>query len=194
LTTASWVPAPHGLWGSALWTAENPLETVALAGESWWAVGGIVNFGRCRFLACSVHLDAAAKGRYIGSAHGFLNQLQELNVGLPMVIGGDWNLTVGERQPDEDLPLSKAGKILLMRMREEFGLVSGWSLCNPGVHLPQTLRWPRAPTLRFHCDGIFVSSDWHTRVRNATVLSDESWTKLSDHNPVIVELELPSAP
>jgi hypothetical protein len=84
----------HGTM-EALWTGTRPLEALALSGESWWPAGGIVDAGGVRFLACSVHLGVASKRAYIGTAHAFLDQLQELKVELPMVIGGDWNLTVG---------------------------------------------------------------------------------------------------
>jgi exonuclease III len=193
ISTAVWVPAPHGKWGTALWTGNRPLETLALAGKSWWAAGAIVESRGVRFLACSVHLGVAVRGAYIGSANAFLDQLQELKIDLPMVVGGDWNLTVGERQPDEELTFSKRGMQLLGRMRDEFGLVSGWSLCNPGLPLPQTLRFAKYPELPFHCDGIFVSSGWHQRVRAATVMAGEPWASLSDHRPVIVDMELPGA-
>jgi exonuclease III len=193
LSTAVWVPAPHGKWGTALWTVSGTLETLTLSGESWWAAGGIVDAEGVRFLACSVHLGVATKRAYLGSAHAFLDQLQRLNIDLPIVLGGDWNLTVGERQPGEELTVSKAGMQLLDRMKHELGLVSGWSLCNPGTDLPQTLRWTNAPKLPFHCDGIFVSAEWHARVRSAEVLDGEPWRTLSDHNPVIVDLKLPSA-
>jgi hypothetical protein len=94
------------------------------------------------------------------------------------------------RQPSEDSTVSKPGVQLLDRMRDEFGLVSGWSLCNPAIPLPQTLRWANAPKLPFHCDGIFVSTELHGQIRNARVMTGEPWSRLSDHNPVMVEFEL----
>jgi len=105
-----------------------------------------------------------------------------------LIIGGDFNLTVGERQPAEELKTSKADLAILARLRDKFGLVSAWQAANAGTPLPQTLRWAKDEVTPFHCDGIFIPQPWTGRVRSCKVVSGETWERMSDHNPAMVEL------
>jgi endonuclease/exonuclease/phosphatase family metal-dependent hydrolase len=56
---------------------------------------------------------------------------------------------------------------------------------DPNAPLPQTLRWARNKTTPYHCDGIFLDRRCMPFLQAASVLVDESWAELSDHNPVL---------
>ena len=189
LTNACWSQAGHGKWGSALWLREGACETMALSGPTWWAAGGTVRAMGEEIFACSVHLAPAAAGAYVRSANTFLDGLRSVAGSGPVVLGGDWNLSVGARQPDEELRNSRGERELLQRMREEFGLVSAWSACYPTLPLPQTLRRSTNPVRPYHCDGVFVPVSWGDRLRSVEVPAGPAWTALSDHNPVVVEVD-----
>lgn len=107
-----------------------------------------------------------------------------------LVIGGDFNLTVGERLATETMSTTKADLAIQARLRDEFGLVNCWQAANPGMALPQTLRWSsdrgESP---FHCDGIFIPSAWSSRLTGCSVLNGEEWKSMSDHNPVVAVLK-----
>jgi hypothetical protein len=124
-----------------------------------------------------------------------------------LIIGGDFNLTVGQRhhseRRDDGTPwlTAEAELAVQARLGEEFGLINCWQTANPGMPLAQTLRWsgeprppicPQCPPVRsFHCDGIFVPASWGTPF--CTVINNEEWTgrndgrrlPRSDHNPVV---------
>ena len=85
---------------------------------------------------------------------------------------------------------NRTGEVdLLDRLGKEFGLVSSWPTFNAEVPLAQTLRWVADPVPAFHCDGIFVPANWAKAIRSAHVLTGDDWTKISDHNPVVVDLD-----
>jgi len=135
----------------------------------------------------SVH--APDRGGYQRAVNSILDMIGE-NLGEgDLVIGGDFNLTVGERHEAEEQKTSKADLAILARLRDEFDLVSAWQSANAGSPLPQTLRWAKDKVTPFHCDGIFIPQRWTSRVRSCTVVSGQEWITLSDHNPVMVELE-----
>ena len=73
-----------------------------------------------------------------------------------LVLGGDFNVAVGYRQPREEIRFSRGEREVLDRLAEEFDLVSCWQAANPDRPLAQTLRWMGNPSAPYHCDGIFV--------------------------------------
>jgi hypothetical protein len=135
----------------------------------------------------SVH--APDRGGYQRAVNSILDMIEANRGDGDLVIGGDFNLTVGQRLNTEELQTSKADIAILARLRDEFGLASAWQAANAGVPLPQTLRWAKDKVTPFHCDGIFIPQKWTSRVRLCTVISGPVWDKLSDHNPVMVEIE-----
>ena len=175
-------------WGSALWIRRGGIGAIALGGPSWWAAGGVVSVNGEELFACSVHMDAAKPGSYVGSATLFLDALADFRPKLPMVIAGDWNFTIGRRPAEDGRANTKGEDAFIQQAERDFGLVSAWSLHHPASALPQTLRRVKLPEIPYHCDGILLSESLRDRVRDVQVLSGEPWTKLSDHNPVVVEL------
>jgi hypothetical protein len=135
----------------------------------------------------SIH--APDRGGYQRAVNSILDMIGANRGDGDLVIGGDFNLTVAERLSTEELKTSKADQAILARLKDEFDLVAAWQVANAGVPLPQTLRWAKDKVTPFHCDGVFIPQKWTSRVRSCTVVSGQEWDKLSDHNPVIVEIE-----
>ena len=102
------------------------------------------------------------------------------------MVGGDFNLSVSERQPSEERKNKKCNLEIQARLRDELGLINCWQTSNPGTPLAQTLRWT-TPEPAYHCDGIFVPASWSARLKSCEVLSGPEWDGMSDHNPVMAE-------
>ena len=129
-----------------------------------------------------------------GSYHRAVNEILDMiaaHVGRgDLVIGGDFNVGIGERQASEDRTTSAADRAIQRRLRDEFGLANCWQEANPGRPLAQTLRWSNAPAVPYHCDGLFVPRSWLPRLRSCEVVSSPEWDSLSDHNPVVARFEV----
>jgi len=112
----------------------------------------------------------------------------QLPADATVIIGGDFNLTVGFRHPGEQL--QKNQPKLMARFQREFGLMNCWQTVHPNQDLPQTLRWSNNKTMPFHCDGIFAPAHWYRYLEAADVISGDEWDSLSDHNPVVASFNL----
>jgi endonuclease/exonuclease/phosphatase family metal-dependent hydrolase len=106
-----------------------------------------------------------------------------------LIIGGDFNVCVSQRQPSEERITERADVAIQARLRDEYGLLNCWQVANPNISLAQTLRWSREPTFPYHCDGLFVPSSWRSALRSCAVVASEEWDRLSDHNPVVATFE-----
>jgi len=190
-----WAAVKGRPWGSAIYVSKGQVEPLdPLSAElSGWVTGVKVTG-----LGSPVQESA---GLYIYSVHapsGRSSYVKEVNLILdemkrrippdsPVIIGGDFNLTVGLRHPSEEL--QKNQPKLMDRFRREFGLMNCWQTANPNQDLPQTLRWSNDQTKPFHCDGIFAPAAWHRYLQHAEVLSDAGWDDMSDHNPVTASFD-----
>jgi endonuclease/exonuclease/phosphatase family metal-dependent hydrolase len=142
----------------------------------------------------SIHCPAGERG-YVRTMHDLLDRIARRRDGADLVLGGDFNVVVGYRQPGERIPVSRGEREILERLAGEFGLISCWQAANPGQRLAQTLRWCADRRAPYHCDGIFVPSAWIGRLASCRVATGARWTALSDHNPVVAELtHRPEAP
>jgi hypothetical protein len=181
-----WVPVPGMNWGSAIYAKSGQVKPIAMPAEfDGWLVGieldGLIwPDGTARSLhVFSIH----APKPYKKPVNQVLDFIAKLSNNRELIIGGDFNLTTGIRQPKEFEP----GDLWLIdRFREEFNLMSCWQAANPNRDLPQTLRHGDK-TKPFHCDGIFAPMAWYEHLAKSEVLSAAIWDELSDHNPVFAE-------
>jgi endonuclease/exonuclease/phosphatase family metal-dependent hydrolase len=134
----------------------------------------------------SVHCPAGRLG-YARTLHAILDRVAALRGGADLVLGGDFNVVVGHRQPGEALPVSRREREVLDRLAGDLGLVSCWQAAHPGRPLAQTLRWSADRSAPYHCDGIFVPAAWASRLVSCRVVTGPRWRALSDHNPVLAE-------
>jgi exonuclease III len=179
-------------WGSGIYLPDCPPTPIEIPDFHGWVVGAEVEnwphspakSKKTRFF--SIHAPGH-KGSYQKAVNAILDLLLEYRDGCELVIGGDFNLSVSERQEDEEKTTSNADRKIQNRLRDEFGLVNCWQTANPDQPLPQTLRWVSKPEVPYHCDGIFVPKEWVAALKSSEVISGELWDGLSDHNPVMVE-------
>lgn len=186
----SWSCAAHGKWGSAV-LVKRPLELIpidGLSGSTWWAAGGTVRLGERETFICSLHL-APMRGSYVKSANAFLDTLATRDLRMPIIIGGDWNLTASGRHASDPRPHGPGELTLVERLRTEHGLESAWFARWPDRQLPQTLRFANRPGVPYHCDVVLVPTTHGMRVAHAEILEGELWRAMSDHNPVVVDIE-----
>lgn len=190
---ASWSSVSGRKWGSAVYVKNRLASRIQLPDFHGHVAGVKVDGSvfpaseRRSLFLFSVH--APERGTYQESVNSILDMIQDNRGDSDLVIGGDFNLTVGERHESETMKTTEADSAILARLRGAgFGLVSAWQSANAGLPLPQTLRWSRDKLPPYHCDGIFIPERWTTRAR-CTILSGPEWDGLSDHNPVMVEIE-----
>ncbi len=142
--------------------------------------------GRSPVAAISIHAPTAKGSTYIKEVGRILDLALEIASGLPLILGGDFNVAVALRRPDHPLYNSPGERALLTRLRDDLGLVPCWQTAHPGEDPARTLRWMhRVDSLPYHCDGLFVPAAWAPALVNCEVLEDEDWCSLSDHNPVV---------
>ena len=188
--TLLWAPASPRRWGSAVLVREAPARPLAIPGFSGWVVGGEVvgrtwSSGRPLRLF-SIHCPVGERG-YVRTLHQILDRIAGLRGAADLVLGGDFNVVVGHRQPGERIPMSRGEREILARLSSEFDLVSCWQAAHPGRPLAQTLRWSADRLAPYHCDGIFVPAAWAARLLSCRVVTGSRWAGLSDHNPVVAE-------
>jgi exonuclease III len=191
-----WAAVPGGRWGSGLWARTGCLTPMPVPGDFTGRVVAAVvegqawpRIGVAPVVALSVHAPTRKGSSYIKEVGRILDFAGALAGGLPLVLAGDFNVAVGQREPGQILSLTRGEEALLRRLREELDLVPCWQTAHPGEPLARTLRWlHRNDSLPYHCDGLFVPAAWATSLQGCEVLEGEEWCALSDHNPVVATL------
>src|SRR5262249_43707172 len=130
-----WEPAGSGRWGSAVLARSTRLAPIALPGYPGWVVGGTIE--RAGWTSSrpvrvfTIHCPAGERG-YIRTLHEILDRLAPLGADADLILGGDFNVAAGYRQPTEGRTISRREREILDRLSEEFDLVSCWQAANPG--------------------------------------------------------------
>ncbi|WP_156767696.1 endonuclease/exonuclease/phosphatase family protein [Candidatus Viadribacter manganicus] len=179
-------------WGSAAMSLGPGAIAIDLPQFSGWVsalelnefTGPDGNARRIRIF--SVHAPSGA-GSYPKVVNSILDTIAPFSADCDVIVGGDFNLTVGARHVSEARKTSRADQQVQERLRDEFGLMNCWQAANPDQALPQTLRWAKEPTFPYHCDGLFVPVSWREHLRACNVVSGPEWNAFSDHNPVVAE-------
>jgi endonuclease/exonuclease/phosphatase family metal-dependent hydrolase len=188
--TLLWTAVGARRWGSAIFLRQLRATPLPIRGFGGWVVGAEVagpNGPDSRPLRVfSIHCPVGERG-YVRTLHTILDRIARLRAGADLILGGDFNVVVGQRQPGERLTMSRGEREILERLGSEFDLISCWQACHPGRPLAQTLRWSADRIAPYHCDGIFVPSTWRARLSACRVVSGSRWAGLSDHNPVLAD-------
>jgi endonuclease/exonuclease/phosphatase family metal-dependent hydrolase len=184
-----WAEAVKGRWGTALVARDLEFVPIQVRGFRGWVTGGEVQVGNRPLRVFSVHVPSGKHG-YVRTAHQLVRRLRPFARDADLVIGGDFNVAVGFRDPG-DRKMSAAERALLTCLVEELDLMPCWQTAHPAEPLAQTLRWMRNRATPYHCDGIFAPRAWRSCLHYCEVLSGPEWDRLSDHNPVVAEFDLP---
>ena len=190
LDGAAWAPAGANRWGSGVWVRSGRVAILPTAPYTGWMTAAEVT--ACdrpalpeRFRVVSLHAPLR-DGTYVSAVQRMLDVVAALGEDVPLILGGDFNLTTGVRQPGESLTNSAAELAVLERLEREFGLLNCWQAANPGQPLAQTLRWRFSAASRpYHCDGLFAPAAWRDRLTSCVVHASDTWHGHSDHYPVV---------
>jgi exonuclease III len=185
----AWQSAGSRGWGSGLFARSASLVAVTIPDYHGWVVGGEIrntSWSEHPLIVYSIHGPVGERG-YIHTMHQILDRVAPLRHRADLVLGGDFNIALGYRQPREQIRFLRGERDILDRLTNEFDLVSCWQAANPNRPLAQTLRWMGNPTAPYHCDGILVPRRWLPRLRSCRVVRGSRWSQLSDHNPVVAE-------
>jgi len=130
------------------------------------------------------------ESRYIRGVHARLVALKGVVRRRPTVIAGDFNSNTIWYKPRAPLDHSR----FVAWMREELGLVSAYHAHFGEAHGMESTptyfhTWQRPKP--YHIDYVFIPEAWRNRLANVYVGGYEDWSKLSDHRPLSVELDLP---
>ena len=104
----------------------------------------------------------------------------------PTVIAGDFN---GNPIYDKPRQLAKWGDAF--QRLDELGLVSAYHRANQvayGSEPAPTHHYLRKPDRPFHIDFCFIPKKWTSRNFAASIISDETWSSMSDHFPLVVDV------
>jgi exonuclease III len=185
-----WAPAATRRWGSAIFARAARATSLGVPGFAGWVVGAELSSPKWHLdrplRVFSIHCPVGERG-YVRTMHEILDRIARMRGGADLVLGGDFNVVVGLRQPHERIRVSRGERAVLDRLSTEFGLISCWQAMNPGRPLAQTLRWSTDRSAPYHCDGIFAPSTWSARLASCRVVTGSRWRQLSDHNPVVAE-------
>jgi endonuclease/exonuclease/phosphatase family metal-dependent hydrolase len=182
----------HREWGSWILTSFGELEEISIADYSGWVAGAKwLRQGVEPLFLFSIHSPTRnANERRRSYVAESLNIVAAIDKQVPsnarLIIGGDFNFkSLGERQLSEQIQVDRAEGPALKKFRQRgFSIV--WRDVHPREPLPQTLRWKRAPTRHYHCDG-FLTRGFDSSSITCEVICSEDETKISDHNPVILQ-------
>ncbi|MDQ2806250.1 MAG: hypothetical protein M3Z04_04915 [Chloroflexota bacterium] len=207
-----WAQAGDNYWGSAVFVRAGTLTPLPpLEYFAGWVVGAEVSGlptpdgSTAPLHIYSIHTPAphqvnTASGKplytYAEVVGKILNGIQEQSTGATLVIGGDFNITISARQPNEK-PENKPGeREIFDRLREQFGLINCWQTCHPTTPLERTLRHLHNPDSKpYHGDGLFVPAAWQAALRRCDILTQPFSDPPSDHNAIqaIFEYDTPVA-
>jgi endonuclease/exonuclease/phosphatase family metal-dependent hydrolase len=182
-----WQSAGSRNWGSGLFARSVSVAPIKIRDYDGWVVGGEIRgacWSRRPVIAFSIHGPAGDHG-YIRTMQHILDRIALFRDKADLVLGGDFNVAVGYRQPGDSIRFVRGERDILDRLAGEFDMVSCWQTANPGRPLAQTLRWTGNPSAPYHCDGIFVPRSWLARLKSCRIVRGSRWNRLSDHNPVI---------
>jgi hypothetical protein len=187
-----WQPVPGKPWGSGLLVRGGTAVPLPLPPDlvGWVAGATVGGWGGARPVQVfSIHAPPGPDHSYTRMVGRILDVVVAGAAGADVVLGGDFNVVVGRRKPDEPVRVTRAENALLDRLEAELGLVAAWQAAHPGEPLGRTLRWRhRADSLPYHCDGLFIPTGWLPILHDCTILTGLPWDSASDHHPVVATL------
>lgn len=120
----------------------------------------------------------------------------------PTVIMGDFNIGADlrptdarpaeERPPNQPAPLSR-GHAAVLDLCASLNLVSAYHAfhrVDHGRETHATYRHLFNAARPWHIDFCFVPQPWANRITSVTLASDDTWNATSDHQPLMVEIDI----
>ena len=187
---------PNRTWGSWVLVGCGALEPVAVSNYSGWVSGARWSRETAEpvedVFLFSVHSPTSSEDEprdsYVEESRKIVSVIcKEVPSMAPLVIGGDFNFkSLGVRLSSEVIR-TDASELEALQGFRDLGLSVAWQDAHPDQSLPQTLRWNRAPSTPYHCDGFLTRGLPRGRIL-CDVLSSEPEASQSDHNPVFLRV------
>jgi hypothetical protein len=133
-----------------------------------------------------------AEHRYIEGLNAAVTRYERFLRAAPSVVIGDFNANVIWDNPRRPADFSR----LAQRLTGNFGLVSAYHVHSGeayGAESKATHFFWRRRSRPYHIDYCFVPRSWTRRIRSVAVLDVPPWVTMSDHCPLVVDLEMRSA-
>ena len=189
--TLLWAPAAPRRWGSAVLLRGQPATPLPIPEYAGWVVGAELAapaWSPARPVRLfSIHCPVGLRG-YIRTLHEILDRIAAWRGGADLILGGDFNVVVGHRQPHERIRMSRGEREILdpvVRGVRPHQLLAGGEPRAPARADPALDRRPPRPLpLRRHLRAVGVGI---ARLVSCRVVRGSRWAGLSDHNPVVAE-------
>jgi exodeoxyribonuclease-3 len=136
--------------------------------------------------ACKV--GANAKDDYIGQVYQSLKAHPNWVRQGPVIVAGDFNSNL---QWDEEALVGNHSDVV--RMLEQYGLVSAYHTHfkeSQGTESRPTKYLFRHMDKPYHVDYVFIPKVWSPRLLNVRVGNYTEWLRLSDHCPLVAEVQI----
>ena len=185
-STSLWNPVEGMKWASGIISRGMAIEPVNMNIFRGWVVGGKAVIDGNEILLVNVH-NPTNKTSYEKNLNLILDAVSA-EACSEMIIGGDFNISLGHRMAAESMKDKPEAIRSLERLEKTLGLVQAWQHSHPDTALAQTLRWVSNPLLPYHCDCFFVGKKLAPKIADCKVIGDASFKAMSDHNPVLLEL------
>jgi endonuclease/exonuclease/phosphatase family metal-dependent hydrolase len=168
------------------------VRRIRIAGFEGWVAGGKFTIGGDALYVFSIHTPGRGRGirrlSYVKESRRIVDAiLARVPRFATLIVGGDFNFSLGERVAGDPRPIRPSELAALTAFRAQ-GFTIAWRDRYREKPLAQTLRWMRAPTTPYHCDGFLVRGG-AVSVISCEVLDDRALHAHSDHNPVLLDLQ-----
>jgi exonuclease III len=190
----------HGY--KTLWFGKNPHKGLGVMCRDDWAMRALaqpeqmwiapvevdapVPFVLMAVWACAAGVTRAE--HYIGQVYRAMMAHPEWFGARPTVVAGDLN---SNKIWDKNRVMGNHSDVV--RMLREHGVVSAYHEYfgeEQGEESRSTTYLYRHEDRPFHLDYVFIPGEWARQMKTVEVGGYKQWAKLSDHCPVMVEVEL----
>jgi exonuclease III len=128
------------------------------------------------------------KARYIEQVHRLLEVMERTSLSPFTVVAGDFN---SNSHWDEDFDdQSHSAAVERLRRLELQSAYHAFSRDPQGAERQPTYWFTKSRRKAFHIDYIFLSRHLLTKLASVSVGTCDDWLPLSDHAPVLVEIDL----
>jgi len=119
-----------------------------------------------------------------------LDGITERRDGADLVLGGDFNVTIGHSHPGDRRPNTPGEVAILQRLEGEWSLVNCWQVMHRDRPLARTFQALTADARSSHYDGLFVPASWRSHLQACEVWDAPIDSLPSDHQAVWATFDL----
>ena len=192
-------------WDSGLFAKSGDLKRINVPDFEGCSVGFEIRNAKWHsaffdnIFVFSFHAPSHRTKNYRKETNHFLDNILKITNKGNLIIGGDFNINLVYGKDAMPSPYVRQEKLIIQRLRDEFGLLNAWTEVNAGfegVDLTYMGVGKKSigmdPKLVTQIDGIFIPNIMLPNLKYCEVLTGKEWEELSDHFPVVATLDLPA--